>query len=163
MDENNRIYIDELTKYTKFYLAKLLCSQEELAKELGIDGTYFSKMLSGARPVSRKALKRLKILCEKLEGKSPKQISVQEDLPSMPNQVRENVISQRNYEAEILLKILDLTKRVSDLSDKIERNKDDSEKKIRGIVIETIRDEVERITAEFSDRSPGRREAANDR
>ena len=162
IDDNDRILIKELKERAGFFMARVLCSQEKLAKKLGINDTYLSAMLNERRPVSKKVLLKLKELCQDLDNKSitPERIAIQENLPLQPNQnlleriaALEALIDRDHGDQEFL------KTRVTDLEGEVKRSKDDGEKKIRAIVEQTIRAEVEQYAAELADRPAGRREA----
>ena len=162
IDDNDRILIKELKERAGFFMARVLCSQEKLAKKLGINDTYLSAMLNERRPVSKKVLLKLKELCQDLDNKSitPERVAIQENLPLHPNPLADRVARLENLLDEEKKTNTLLIGRVAVLERDGELAKNDSEKKIRGIVKEAIRAEVERYAAEIADRPAGRREAA---
>lgn len=159
-DKNSQIAFEEFVKFCDEFLAKAKCDKRQLAAKLGLEYTYFSKLYNGHRPVSNEILTAIRILAEsQISVQNTIKAKSQNELPLDVSLMREQIAQIKAILDEERSDNKELRERVAVLESDIKRAHADSEKKIRGLVAEAIRDEAERIAAQFEDRLSDRREA----
>ena len=153
IDDKSQFAFEEFVKFCNIFLEKSKCSKGELAKKLGMEYTYFSKVYNGARPLPIYLLSKIKQLCESQKSPNPEQIAIQEQLPLNLTQVLQEVSKMQAIQDRDRKENRELLERVAVLEKDLERAKLDGEKKIYELesrCAATIRAEVERLTGRLA-------------
>lgn len=162
MTQSEKVVRDaiEFKEKCDFLLNKLHCKKSYIARLLGIKQPYLSRLYKGKSPITEEMLNKIIILCDEDKiNLTLKKFAVQENLPLNPNPMMERIAKLEALLDQDHKEKNELMQDVAVLKKDLERVKNDSEKKIRAIVIDTIRHEIERIADRLPDRQ---RAAAND-
>ena len=159
-DRESRERFEEFVKFCDEFLEKAKCEKKDLADKLGMDPTTFSKHYNGHRPVSPELLEAVRRLAASQPIVKRMPIANQQELPLDVSKIREEIARiqavQDSNDKRLTEENRELRERVAVLEKLLEQASADSEKKIKRLIAEAIRDEAERIADRLP---PHRREA----